>query len=434
MAITMEDPPFVTPEPVDPHILRKDLEAKIIVLQHKLAALVQLKESEARRSSVTTLRQEIASCANQVRELDEILAYTPPTSIATFGKSAVGSGGSDSAPTSSSTTSNIHLQPDFRLPSSLPKFTAGLDVDDFLDDLVNTLVANNTHSSRYTSALLACCSTHCDATWVRQVLLNLPWEQAASAFSERFRDPMRLHRLQGDFYNLRKLPSESMLDFSAKFQKYVDRLRLNGPDLVPHFIGCLSNPLAANLQLYAINRPDLELPELIKAALALERAKPCNQSSERNPQSHMPSYNPGSVSSSSTHQDRSRRDQLCEYHGVGNHSSASCSVLAAQVKKAGESHNQYCSHHGWCDHTSAVCRTLLRYPTYVTNAHGRNHPSGSQFLHLAQTSNRHVSQQPVWSQAQSVSQQQHLQYPPPPASASKSPAGAHHQQQRQLQD
>ena len=134
-------------------------------------------------------------------------------------------------------------QPDYRLPSNMPRHSNAVDVDDFLDDLVNVLVANNIHHSRCTFALMACCSTSSDATWVRESLFNLPWEEACNQFSRRFRDPMRAHRLQADFYHLRKLSGESILDFSTKFQKFVDRLRLSGPTLVPRFIDCLSNPL-----------------------------------------------------------------------------------------------------------------------------------------------------------------------------------------------
>ncbi len=171
----------------------------------------------------------------------------------------------------------------------------------------------------------------------------------------------------------------------------VNRLRLNGPDLVPHFIKCLSNLLAVNLQMYAFNRPDLELDELIRVAISLEKSRPY-----LHPQPHVQSHQRAlshqqhTIPRSSSHQDP-REMKICEYHGVGDHNLTHCSVLAAQVQKVQGGSNQFCNYHGWGDHASAVSRKLLRYPsiTYGTHAHGRNHQPSTQFPNLIHPSNHY---------------------------------------------
>ena len=61
-----------------------------------------------------------------------------------------------------------------RLPQHLPQFRGiGSDADDFLESLVNCLVAHNVDKSRWTAALLACCTVNADAAWIRAKLLSL---------------------------------------------------------------------------------------------------------------------------------------------------------------------------------------------------------------------------------------------------------------------
>ena len=119
--------------------------------------------------------------------------------------------------------------------------------------------------------MLACCTVNADAAWIRAKLLSLSWEDAESIFLERYRDPFMIHRLQGEFFTLRKTAGESMLAYSAKFERLVHRLHLEtSTTLVPQFIASLPDPLATQLQLFALTKPGLSLSEVVCTAISLE--------------------------------------------------------------------------------------------------------------------------------------------------------------------
>ena len=96
------------------------------------------------------------------------------------------------APAREGVTSNHSM----RLPTDLPKFRGNGDIPDiFIETLGNSLLAHDIDPSRWTSALLLACSEQVDAAWVRENLLNVPWEGATERFLCRFRDPLHIHRL-----------------------------------------------------------------------------------------------------------------------------------------------------------------------------------------------------------------------------------------------
>jgi len=243
--------------PVDPIEARATLVQRVELIQRNLAGIVILKDNDVRRKRIDPLREEIEFIKSQVNELDTIIAYTP-ASIPPTSHSHHKSSGSSSARVvdQSKLQNNVNTfsSPDFKLPSNLPSFSSGKDADDFIDSLTNLLLAHNVDESRWSSALLVCCCSSSDAAWVRDNLLQLPWRTASQRFLDRFRDPLQLHRLQAEFYTLKKHFHESMLVFSTRFERFVHRLRLEGPCLIPQFISCLPQVMATQLQLYSITR------------------------------------------------------------------------------------------------------------------------------------------------------------------------------------
>ena len=157
------------------------------------------------------------------------------------------------------------------------------------------MIAHYVDESRWTSALLVCCSSSSDAAWVKETLLPLPWSVASLQFIERFRDTLQLHRLQAEFYTLKKHPGESVLVFSTRFERYVHRLRLVGPCLISQFISCLPQLMASQLQLFSITRPDLTLAELIRTAIALESTASPRPSGSSSTHPHQLVLHPGSA-------------------------------------------------------------------------------------------------------------------------------------------
>ena len=141
---------------------------------------------------------------------------------------------------------------ELRLPSSLPVFRgSGIsDPDAFIEQLSNNLLAHGISPCRWTSALLLGCAEPADASFVRESLLNVEWDDACQRFLSRFRDPLYFHMLQTEFYTMRKTPSENMLSYSARFERTAYKLDLkDSRSLVPLYIASLPNPLAAQLQL-----------------------------------------------------------------------------------------------------------------------------------------------------------------------------------------
>ena len=78
------------------------------------------------------------------------------------------------------------------------------DADEFVESLANHLLADAIDTSRWPHALLKSCAQTSDAAWVKENLLNLSWEDAKDLFLGRYRDPLRLQRLQSTFYSLKK--------------------------------------------------------------------------------------------------------------------------------------------------------------------------------------------------------------------------------------
>ena len=179
-------------ESLDPRVARQDLVTKIESLQRQLTGLAMLRADDQRRSRTDPLRGELDTCVSQLNELDQILALTPaPLPASSHSASSLSTPHQDSHQDHISfpRTSGSHSS-ESKLPTNLPKFQSGQDVDDFLDGLTNLLIAHNIDETRWSSALIACCSSPGDASWVRQNLIRLPWEPAATAFGDRFRDPL----------------------------------------------------------------------------------------------------------------------------------------------------------------------------------------------------------------------------------------------------
>ena len=204
---------------IDPLEARAALVLRIEQIQRNLAGLVILKSTDSRRQRIDPLRGEIDSVKSQLEELDSIISYSPsPLPIRESNSSSspqqlLPSSSADLPPSSAKVSRS-----DFKLPSNLPEFSSGKDVDDFIASLTNLLIAHNVDESRWTSALLVCYSSSSDAAWVKETLLPLPWSVASLQFIERFRDPLQLHRLQAEFYNLKKHPGESVLVFWNSFR------------------------------------------------------------------------------------------------------------------------------------------------------------------------------------------------------------------------
>ena len=75
--------------------------------------------------------------------------------------------------------------PENKVPQHLPQFRGtGADADDFLETLVNRLVAHDMDKSRWTAALLACCTVNADAAWVRENIFSRSWEEAEAIFQD----------------------------------------------------------------------------------------------------------------------------------------------------------------------------------------------------------------------------------------------------------
>ena len=203
-----------------------------------------------------------------------------------------------------------------RLPSSLPVFRGSgvTDPDAFIEQLSNNLLAHDVSASRWTSALLLGCAEPADASFVRESLLSLEWDEARQLFLSRFRDPLYFHRLQTEFYTMRKPPAENMLSYSARFERMAHKLDLkDSPSLVPLYIASLPNPLATQLQLYSLSTPGVALPAMIQTAISMDKT------------AGISSYK---LQSNSHEESPATNQRLhCSRHGWGKHSTSQCSVL-----------------------------------------------------------------------------------------------------------
>ena len=144
-----------------------------------------LKASDSRRQRIEPLREEIDAFKTQLGELDSMIAYTPSV-VSMRGQNS--SANTPSLPYSAAlpglplNSGTGFSRADFKLPTNLPEFSSGKDVDDFMASLVNLLIAHNVDESRWTSALLVCCTSASDASWVKDTLLTLPWSVASEKF------------------------------------------------------------------------------------------------------------------------------------------------------------------------------------------------------------------------------------------------------------
>ena len=240
----------------------------------------------------------------------------------------------------------------FKLPSNLPRFRGpGItDADDFLEALSNTLLANSVEATRWTAALLVCCTEASDAAWIKDNVLNLSWDRASATFISRYRDPLRQQKLLSQFYSLRKLPSEPMRTYAARFEQLTHSLGLkNSTTLVPQFIASIPDPLATHLQLHAVSNPALSLSDIIRVAISLESSTTFTnniQPSSQHQGHHGTSLLSGQVNlrppsssggiSKPVERPADRKSQggrYCSYHHTRSHDSSECSVL---LNRAGD--------------------------------------------------------------------------------------------------
>ena len=207
------------------------------------------------------------------------------------------------APAREGVTSNHSM----RLPKDLPKFRRNGDNPDIsIETLGNSLLAHDVDPSRWTSALLLACSEKVDAAWVRENLLNVPWEGATERFLCRFRDPLHIHRLQSEFYTLRKKPQEKMLSYTAKFERLAYSLGLReSPSLIPQITASLPVPLSSQPQLFSLSSPDVSFSRMLQTAISMDSASSSLVLPMPSPQAQL----------------------YCKRHGWGKHTTDKCQGL-----------------------------------------------------------------------------------------------------------
>ena len=114
---------------------------------------------------------------------------------------------------------------------------------------------------------------------------------------------------------------------------------------MPQFIASLSSPLATQLQLYTLTRPELSLSEVIRTAISLEPSTTTSSSranvfhdaasnlqSAARRQDDSPSLSTSSSTGSQAANTRQR--PYCSYHGPGSHSTANCYTLSSMDSRA----------------------------------------------------------------------------------------------------
>ena len=204
-------------------------------------------------------------------------------------------------------------------------------------------MAHQVSSNKWVSALLASCTRTSDASWVAKNIINLSWEEATAKFRDHYRDPLFIHRLRQDFYTLRKSPGERMIDFASRFETLAHRLKLDDDDslaIIPHFIACLPNPLASQLQLHSVSRPGALLSEFIRLAISLESAISSPSPNVSQHQSASTNLRSSPVGVVPAPQPPSYSRSPCAYHGTRGHSSEDCHVLKGRIAKASTGDNQ----------------------------------------------------------------------------------------------
>eukprot|EP00697_Spironema_sp_BW2_P013001 gnl/Spiro4/29725_TR14599_c0_g1_i1.p1 gnl/Spiro4/29725_TR14599_c0_g1~~gnl/Spiro4/29725_TR14599_c0_g1_i1.p1 ORF type:complete len:1590 (-),score=337.19 gnl/Spiro4/29725_TR14599_c0_g1_i1:22-4635(-) len=291
------------------------LEANLKASQEEVAHLTMQRRTVERQAAIAELKTTIENLEEEIALLSSFVAKraAPSTSSTTppQARASVSPQHSRRAADSTGASSSTAMQNN-KLPSNLPKFqgTGSCDVDDFVEELTNNLIADDINPARWASALLKSCTLPADAAWVKDNVLGLPWDDARELFLNRYRDPLRLQRLQKTFYSLRKPSTESMRAYAARFEKMAHSLGLSSSrSLIAQFVSTLAEPLATHLQMYSISNTGASLTDIIRTAISID-------SSSVPPTTAPP-----------PHQERreSTRRFHCSYHGANySHNTPEC--------------------------------------------------------------------------------------------------------------
>ena len=130
-------------------LARLSIERKEV--QNSISRLLLQRRTEDRKSQLDTLENHMTDLNREITLVESFMEPIMPRCLPSRDQ------GSRTGPATT-----------FKLPSNLPRFRGpGItDAHDFLEALSNTLLANSVEATRWTAALLVCCTEASDAAWI----------------------------------------------------------------------------------------------------------------------------------------------------------------------------------------------------------------------------------------------------------------------------
>ncbi|OLY83841.1 hypothetical protein AYI68_g2008 [Smittium mucronatum] len=149
----------------------------------------------------------------------------------------------------------------YYVPNSMPKFRTGKnpinDIDEFISAFENCMRMNGLAPDVHGARLIASCLEYTDLQWLRnRVPASLVWVYMIPIMREIFGDPEKESKFLLSMWNMKPFNSESVTQFSKRFQKAFNGANLPNTDqgAVKKFIMCLPDTIKWSIEAAIIEK------------------------------------------------------------------------------------------------------------------------------------------------------------------------------------